>query len=212
MYVPKAKREFGYYVLPILVGDEIVGRAEPVFDRKTGTLDVLGAWGDTSRLGEALPGLEAFLRQYAPRMKSLLVPALVAATCVSAAAATTLPGFRSPSGNIWCLVIPGPPRDAPLHARARRLCEDAAGTVPRPDRRRRRLARLRAARGAQGHGLVLGRRAVQPRDPASEPQHARVRQDVAAPFFRCTSAVTGVNCSTPSGHGFFISRETWRTW
>jgi uncharacterized protein len=62
MYVPKAKREFGYYVLPILVGDRLVGRVEPVFDRTTGTLNVLGAWGDTSRLDEALASLGAFLR------------------------------------------------------------------------------------------------------------------------------------------------------
>ena len=62
MYVPKAKREFGYYVLPILVGDRIVGRVEPVFDPKTGTLEVLGAWGDTSRLDEALASLETFLQ------------------------------------------------------------------------------------------------------------------------------------------------------
>ena len=61
MYVPAAKREYGYYVLPILVGDRLVGRAEPRFDRKTRTLEVLGSWGDTSRLDEALAELGDFL-------------------------------------------------------------------------------------------------------------------------------------------------------
>ncbi len=61
MFVPKAKREYGYYVLPLLVGDRVVGRAEPRFDRKTGTLELLGAWGDTSRLDEALDDLGAWL-------------------------------------------------------------------------------------------------------------------------------------------------------
>jgi uncharacterized protein len=61
MYVPQAKREYGYYVLPLLAGDEVVGRAEPRFDRKTGTLELLGAWGDTSRLDEALAELDQWL-------------------------------------------------------------------------------------------------------------------------------------------------------
>ena len=61
MYVPKAKREYGYYVLPLLVGDRIDGRAEPRFDRKTKTLELLGAWGDVSRLDEALENLGKFL-------------------------------------------------------------------------------------------------------------------------------------------------------
>ena len=61
MYVPRAKREYGYYVLPLLVGDRLVGRAEPRFDRKTGTLELLGAWGDTSRLDEALAELQRWL-------------------------------------------------------------------------------------------------------------------------------------------------------
>jgi uncharacterized protein YcaQ len=61
MFVPKAKREYGYYVLPLLAGDELVGRAEPRFDRKTGTLELLGAWGDTSRLDEALDDLALWL-------------------------------------------------------------------------------------------------------------------------------------------------------
>ena len=61
MYVPKAKREYGYYVLPLLAGDQLVGRAEPVFDRTTRTLELLGAWGDTSRLDEALASLATWL-------------------------------------------------------------------------------------------------------------------------------------------------------
>jgi uncharacterized protein len=61
MYVPKAKREYGYYVLPILVGDELVGRIEPRFDRKTKSLEVLDGWGDTSRADEALSSLATWL-------------------------------------------------------------------------------------------------------------------------------------------------------
>ena len=66
MYVPKAKREYGYYVLPLLAGDRLVGRAEPRLDRTTGTLELLGAWGDTSRLNEALEPLRAWLGATAP--------------------------------------------------------------------------------------------------------------------------------------------------
>jgi uncharacterized protein len=40
MYVPELKREYGYYVLPILRGDRLIGRIDPVLDRKTGVLKV----------------------------------------------------------------------------------------------------------------------------------------------------------------------------
>ncbi|MFL6051199.1 MAG: DNA glycosylase AlkZ-like family protein [Gaiellales bacterium] len=62
MYVPPAKREYGYYVLPVLRGDRIVGRIEPRFDRRTGDMQVLGRWGDTSHVDPVLERLRGFLR------------------------------------------------------------------------------------------------------------------------------------------------------
>jgi len=44
VYVPEAKRRWGYYVLPILFGDRLVGRIEPRIDRATGTVRILGCW------------------------------------------------------------------------------------------------------------------------------------------------------------------------
>jgi uncharacterized protein len=44
VYVPEAKRRWGYYVLPMLFGDRFVGRIEPRFDRKAKTLAIIGLW------------------------------------------------------------------------------------------------------------------------------------------------------------------------
>jgi hypothetical protein len=40
VYVPKKARRHGYYVLPLLWGDRLVGRIEPRIDRKAGVLRV----------------------------------------------------------------------------------------------------------------------------------------------------------------------------
>ncbi len=44
VYVPQARRRWGYYVLPILFGDRLVGRIEPRVDRHHGVLRVLDLW------------------------------------------------------------------------------------------------------------------------------------------------------------------------
>jgi len=44
VYVPAARRRWGYYVLPILYGDRLIGRIEPRMDRRTATLRIVGLW------------------------------------------------------------------------------------------------------------------------------------------------------------------------
>ena len=44
IYTPVPKRKYGYYVLPVLYGDRLVGRIEPKADRKTKTLTVQNIW------------------------------------------------------------------------------------------------------------------------------------------------------------------------
>ncbi|HEX5578254.1 MAG TPA: crosslink repair DNA glycosylase YcaQ family protein, partial [Candidatus Limnocylindria bacterium] len=64
VYVPAAKRRHGYYVLPLLFGDRIVGRIEPRLDRRSGELAIAGLWLE--------PG-------FAPLEEPHFVPALSAA-------------------------------------------------------------------------------------------------------------------------------------
>jgi uncharacterized protein YcaQ len=44
IFVPEPKREYGYYVFPLLEGDKLIGRIDMKADRKKGTLDVKRLW------------------------------------------------------------------------------------------------------------------------------------------------------------------------
>lgn len=59
IYVPAAKRQYGYYVLPILHGDRLIGRIDPKMERKTGTLHVNAVYAETDAPAEAGPAVAA---------------------------------------------------------------------------------------------------------------------------------------------------------
>ena len=63
VYVPEAKRRWGYYVLPLLWGDRLVGRIEPRIDRAAGTIRILGIWWQDGFSPRAADGFVEAMRR-----------------------------------------------------------------------------------------------------------------------------------------------------
>lgn len=68
VYLPDAKRRWGYYVLPILFGDRLVGRIEPRIDRTAGRVRVLSLsweeWFDPRQADGFVDAMREALRAY----------------------------------------------------------------------------------------------------------------------------------------------------
>jgi uncharacterized protein YcaQ len=66
-YLPAAKRSYGYFVLPILWKDRMIGRMDAKADRKAKALQIKKMWfeEDFEAIDEALPDLSAALARFA---------------------------------------------------------------------------------------------------------------------------------------------------
>jgi hypothetical protein len=130
----------------------------------------------------------------------LAICALVLAGTGSAAAAEPIETFRTPSGNIRCAFVADPG-----YVR----CE--IGTLLKPQPRRPAWCELDWA-----YGLDLGRRGkgrvLCAGDTVFDPRARVLRYGSAfrRGGFRCLSRTDGLRCTSPSGHGFFLSRDRWR--
>ncbi len=66
IYVPKAKRQYGYYVLSLLDGDQIIGRIDPKMDRKSNKLQIQAVYPEA-----AATSSEPFWRKLKPSVEEL---------------------------------------------------------------------------------------------------------------------------------------------
>ena len=78
IYVPKAKREFGYFVMPILHGDSVVGRLDPHFDRTANVLKIDAVYAEPDAPASAWPAIRKQIDELAAWLGAaeVVLPAL----------------------------------------------------------------------------------------------------------------------------------------
>ena len=65
IYIPADKREYGYYVLPILHADRLIGRIDPVLDRKRRVLTVNAVYAEPKAPANAWPAVNRAIEELA---------------------------------------------------------------------------------------------------------------------------------------------------
>jgi hypothetical protein len=140
----------------------------------------------------------------------VIVAALSSASL--AASATRLPGFRSPSKNIRCLYVPGGPGMMLCSIGRADYASELQARCIRPD-----------GSGVDWHGFTLtttGKGRVNCSGGIQYNPGTQRPRYVTLPYgktwrhgvFTCTSRTAGVTCRNRSGHGLFISRQSYRVW
>jgi uncharacterized protein YcaQ len=69
IFVPPDKRKYGFYVLPFLLGEDLVARVYLKADRANGRLQVLGKWFEGRKTAAVADALSAELRRLAEWLK-----------------------------------------------------------------------------------------------------------------------------------------------
>jgi hypothetical protein len=123
---------------------------------------------------------------------------------------TPLPGFRSPSGNISCFVVPGKPsvlRCSIPHASYAAALQGRCMARASLDWHGFELA-ARATGAITCSGGVLYSPDTQRPSYVVLPYGRRWRRE----GFTCLSRQSGVTCENATGHGLLLSRTSWRAW
>jgi Family of unknown function (DUF6636) len=132
---------------------------------------------------------------------------VLAAALVPAASARTgfaLYSFRTPSGNIYCLY-----NSADSTTTAFMRCDIRSRLHPAPRPRR-------CVEGVYGESVGMTKtgaaRVLCISDKTFNPKaHVLAYgRSWARDGYRCTSRAVGLTCTNKRGHGFFLSRQSWR--
>ena len=144
-----------------------------------------------------------------PIKLSLMICATLALGVCASAGAGVLPGFNSPTGNIECYYNP--------HGLGSRGFTPVLRCGLAHANYAMRLQRRCSA--GDWHGFTLtptGRPLLFCPGGASGDRVAYTKlaygQSWQRGAFTCTSRTTGVTCRNRTGHGLFISRQTYSTW
>ena len=136
--------------------------------------------------------------------------AAIAASAANAGSVQRLPGFRSPTGNIKCLFVPG--------SGGRLLC-----SIGRAGYAASAQARCTKNAGLDWHGFSLdtARRGslvctggILYNPDTQRPSYVTLPygKSWSHSAFTCRSRVSGVTCLSRAGHGLFVSRQAYRLW